>query len=125
MRIRFIYSLFLIFSIVFLNCVETHYLAYESNPRTPKPIDHPVEIIDAENINTEYKVIGEITIFGDVFSSSQEMRKELFNRARIMGGDAIINFESTPVVYDRYNKKGTNKSSNGDVIWKGKVIVFE
>lgn len=99
-------------------------IAYETTLREAKPNDHAIEILDAENIEKEYKVIGEISILGDPFSSSQEMKEKLFEEARKMGGDAIIDFESDFVSSSSHSKLNDGHKKTTTIIWKAKIIVW-
>lgn len=95
-------------------------LPYESTERESKPNDYPIEILNSENIDADYKIIGEISIVANLFTSSTKMRTELLNEAREMGGDAIIDFKSN--FSSEKDEHGHNQVNA--TIWTSKVIVW-
>lgn len=106
-----------------VNCVSlmtVQPLPYESTERESKPNDYPIEILNSENIDADYKIIGEISIVANLFTSSTKMRTELLNEARGMGGDAIIDFKSN---FSSEKDKNGNNQVNA-TIWTSKVIVW-
>ncbi|MEQ9265899.1 MAG: hypothetical protein RLN81_11795 [Balneolaceae bacterium] len=106
-----------------VNCVSlmtVQPLPYESTERESKPNDYPIEIHNSDNIDADYKIIGEISIVANLFTSSTKMRTELLNEARGMGGDAIIDFKSN---FSSEKDKHGNNQVNA-TIWTSKVIVW-
>lgn len=119
---------FLLAGLLFSGCFRYHKvqsIPYESDSRSPKSIDYPIEILDDSQINSEYKIIGEVTLFGSAFSDTNKMRTDLFHEALQMGGDAIIDFETSLVTESDYNKHLNKKSTSNTIMWKAKVIVWQ
>lgn len=124
MRASKITSFLIVFIILgTVNCVSlmtVQPLPYESTERESKPNDYPIEILNSENIDADYKIIGEISIVANLFTSSSKMRTELLNEARKMGGDAIIDFKSN---FSSEKDKHGHDQVNA-TIWTSKVIVW-
>lgn len=118
---------FLLAGLMVSGCFRIHKvqsIPYESNSRDPKSADYPIEILDTSEIDTEYKIIGEVTLYGSAFSDSNKMRNDLFNEALQMGGDAIIDFETSLATEKDYSELQKKKTTSSTIIWKAKVIVW-
>lgn len=118
---------FLLAGLMFSGCFRIHKvqsIPYESSSRSPKSVEYPMEILDNSEIDSEYKIIGEVTVFGSAFSDTEKMRSDLFNEALNMGGDAIIDFETSLTTETDYSKQLKKKTTSNTIIWKAKVIVW-
>jgi len=105
-------SLFWIFVLLYLmsqGCAYTDSVQFDSIVREPKPDDFPIEILDKDDIERAYKVIGYVNSSGGEFNVDSYAINNLKKNARKMGGDALIDL----------------KFLSENYIYEAKVIVWE
>lgn len=106
------------------SCIHINKISYEQNAREPKPDNYPIEILQSDKIQKEYKVIGEVSANGPN-NRTEKILEKLRIETRQMGGDALIDFESGTL--------GEGVMTNGIGVYdedakqtmKAKVIVWE
>lgn len=117
--------LILVFTVL-SSCVRVRAISYDEVDRKPKPTNFPVEIIDSESIEKEYKVIGEVSGEAINAKSSQAILEKLRTKVREMGGDAMIELERGNSGAGYYNASAGSAvyNSNAKQNWTAKVIVW-
>lgn len=118
--------LFVICSLFLVGCVRSQAINFETSQRPERPIDHPIEIIEKDQIKRAYKVIGIVRVnvgkLADPSSAINRLREE----ARKMGGDALIEIgieDGRSGVIVPLGNVSTFGSTR--VNYAAKVIVFE
>jgi hypothetical protein len=114
----------LIIIILLSSCVRTRVIVYETTPRTPKPSDYPIEILDIANIDKPYKVIGVVKATPKGRRSPEAILEKLRTKAREMGGDALIDLtigEGDKVIIPTGNLFVVKRGET----WTAKVIVWQ
>ena len=109
-----------------MSCVNTRCIRYENIPRSSKPANYPIEIIESTKINRPYKVIGVVQANAGKLHSVDDTIEHLKKQAREFGGDALLDLQ-----------QGSTKSGviapvgkmyyygNVRENWTAKVIVWE
>jgi len=77
-------------------CVSIKSIPYETTVRQSKPENYPIEIYESKDISKPYKVIGIIQVDAGKKYSVAGVLEKLRVRARLMGGDALIEKASKP-----------------------------
>lgn len=105
--------------------VNVRCISYESTPRTPKPQDYVIEIVDLKDIDNPYKVIGEVDANAGKKHDTNDVLEKLKKAAKKMGGDALIELQSQPIGGGVPYQGGMIYSGHIRDLWKAKVIVWE
>lgn len=126
MEFSFKYLFTFLFIILFLSCVNTRIIPYETNPRTTKPKNFPIPIFESSNIKKPYKIIGAVEANAGKLHSVSDTVEHLKNAARKMGGDALLDLQKGPSSGGVIAPAGKlYYYGNVREIWSAKVIVFE
>ena len=101
-------------------------IRYESIPRAPKPPGFLIEIYDSRDLNTnDFKIIGRVEANAGKLHSVNNTIENLKEKARQMGGDALINLTNNP--HEGRMITRTNYgyvSSSPREVWVAEVIVW-
>lgn len=109
-------SILVIINIVFTSCMVPSYTSYDDTRRVPKDENFEVKVYNQEQLNSdEYKIIGEISVEG-CSCEIEKMLKEIKDKVRQEGGEAIIDLSLGDGVGGRI--------STDMYLISGKVIVF-
>lgn len=109
-------SILVIINIVFTSCIVPSYTSYDDTRRVPKDENFKVKVYNQEQLNSdEYKIIGEISVEG-CSCEIEKMLKEIKDKVRQEGGEAIIDLSLGDGVGGRI--------STDMYLISGKVIVF-
>ena len=110
-------KIFLLTSIITLyGCITPTYIPYVNSSQVPKDENFEVKVYNQEQLNSdEYKIIGEISVEG-CSCEIEKMLKEIKDKVRQEGGEAIIDLSLGDGVGGRI--------STDMYLISGKVIVF-
>ena len=110
-------KIFLLISIIALyGCITPNYIPYDNSSREPKDENFEVKVYTQEQLNSdEYEIIGQISVEG-CSCEIEKMLKEIKDKVRQEGGDAIIDLSLGDGVGGRI--------STETYLISGKVIVF-
>ena len=109
-------SILVIINIVFTSCMVPSYTSYDDTRRVPKDENFEVKVYNQEQLNSdEYKIIGEISVEG-CSCEIEKMLKEIKDKVRQEGGEAIIDLSLGDGVGGRIR--------TDMYLISGKVIVF-
>jgi hypothetical protein len=109
-------SILVIINIVFTSCIVPSYTSYDDTRRVPKDENFDVKVYNQEQLNVnDYKIIGEISVEG-CSCEIEKMLKEIKDKVRHEGGDALIDLSLGDGVGGRI--------STDTYLISGKVIVF-
>ena len=110
-------GLLFFFSIMGLfGCITPEYIPYDNNSRESKEENFVVKVYNREQlIENDYEIIGEISVEG-CSCEIEKMLKEIKDKVRQEGGDAIIDLSLGDGVGGRI--------STETYLISGKVIVF-
>ena len=109
-------SILVIINIVFTSCMVTSYTSYDDTRRVPKDENFDVKVYNQEQLHSDkYKIIGEISVEG-CSCEIEKMLKEIKDKVRHEGGDALIDLSLGDGVGGRI--------STDTYLISGKVIVF-
>ena len=110
-------KIFLLTSIIVLyGCITPNYIPYDDSSRESKDENFEVKVYTQEQLNVnDYEIIGEISVEG-CSCEIEKMLKEIKNKVRQEGGDAIIDLNLGDGVGGRI--------STDTYLISGKVIVF-
>ncbi|MEQ8526067.1 hypothetical protein [Gracilimonas sp.] len=111
-------------ALILVSCIRVQAVNFDQNQRDSKPDSYVMKILQVEDIENEYEVIGEVTANGPS-NRSEKIMEKLRDRAKEMGGDALIKFES--------GNAGTGSMTNGiatfdetsKTVYKAQVIVWK
>lgn len=109
--------------VMIVSCVRVRSISYEQDFRESKPDNYPVEILEADNIEREYKVIGEVTANGPNYRTEKILEK-LRAKVREIGGDAVIDFETGSSGVGVINSGTGVYNEDARQLIKAKVIVW-
>lgn len=109
-------SIFVLINMVFVSCMLPNYISYDDTRRVPKAENFEVKVYNQEQLNVnDYKIIGEISVEG-CSCEIEKMLKEIKDKVRQEGGDALIDLNLGDGVGGRI--------STDTYLISGKVIVF-
>ena len=109
-------SILVIINIVFTSCMVPSYTSYDDTRRVPKDENFEVKVYNQEQLHSDkYKIIGEISVEG-CSCEIEKMLKEIKDKVRQGGGEAIIDLSLGDGVGGRI--------STDMYLISGKVIVF-
>ena len=109
-------SILVIINIVFTSCMVPSYTSYDDTRRVPKDENFEVKVYNQEQLHSDkYKIIGEISVEG-CSCEIEKMLKEIKDKVRQEGGEAIIDLSLGDGVGGRI--------STDMYLISGKVIVF-
>ena len=109
-------SILVIINIVFTSCMVPSYTSYDDTRRVPKDENFEVKVYNQEQLSVnDYKIIGEISVEG-CSCEIEKMLKEIKDKVRQEGGEAIIDLSLGDGVGGRI--------STDMYLISGKVIVF-
>jgi hypothetical protein len=121
-KLKFTLCLLLGF-IIITSCVRVRSISYEQDFRESKPNNHTIEIFDVNDIDREFKVIGEVTANGPNYRTDKILEK-LRAEVREMGGDAVIDFETGSSGAGVINSGTGVYNEDARQVIKAKVIVW-
>ncbi len=105
--------------------VNVRTIPYESAPRSPKPQDYIIEVIDIKDIDRPYKVIGVVDANAGKKHDTADVLGKIKEAAKDMGGDAIIELQSQPIGGGVPYQGGMVYSGHIRDLWRAKVIVYD
>ena len=109
-------SILLLMNIVFVSCIVPSFISYNDVQRESKEENFVVRIYTQEQLDSdEYEIIGQISVEG-CSCEIDKMLKEIKNKVRQEGGEAIIDLSLGDGVGGRI--------STDMYLISGKVIVF-
>lgn len=111
--------------IILLSCTNTRSISYDQTYRPIKSSEYQMQIFSVDDIEKDYKVIGEIMVKANKWTSTTKMMAKIIDRAKKMGADAILDLETSSIGAGSYN--GTTAIYSGDAkqLWKAKVIIWQ
>mgnify|MGYP001081274462 CR=1 FL=1 len=111
-----LYALFSIFALLALfssGCVHSKTISYSIERLDPKPESYQMEILDPQNIDRPYKVVGTVEANAGARFNVKDPIEKLREEARRMGADAMLVPTQTPI--------GMGTSSSGTGSYGGHV----
>jgi hypothetical protein len=106
-------ALFLAISLLtslFSGCVHSKTISYSSESLDPKPESFQMEILDPQNVDRPYKVIGTVEANAGARFNVEDPIEKLREEARKMGADALLAPTQTPIGMG-YSSSGTGSYS--------------
>ena len=109
--------IFLLISIIALyGCITPNYIPYDNSSRERKDENFEVKVYNQEQLNiNDYDIIGEISVEG-CSCELEKMLKEIKDKVRQEGGDAIIDLS--------LGDRAVGRISTDIYLISGKVVVF-
>jgi hypothetical protein len=126
MRQALLVGIVLISASLFSGCMSVRSYYYHGCYREPRPEGASVEILEPQEVNRAYRVIGEVEAKANRGTDIVKVMERLKRAARRMGGEALVDLQ--------YQSKGTGIPVTRDGstyvgyvrdFWRGKVIVWE
>ena len=107
-------------------CGNTRTIRYETEARTPKRTDFPIEILDSVNLTRPYKVIGVVQANAGKLHDPNDTIEALKAEARKLGGEALLDLQQGAARGGVIRPVGGGAYAYGNVreIWSAKVIVW-
>ena len=84
-------------ALILTSCVHSKSINYSSEQLPRKEETYPMEILDPQNIERAYRVIGTVEANAGARFNVQDPMEELRREARRMGADALLAPTQTPI----------------------------